>query len=262
MRNIVNATKAFMRCGIGCLIVVLLLGVANAYAESKTELIVSAAMSLKDGMTKLAADFEKAHPDCKISLNFAASGQLMAQIANGAPVDIFISAAAKDMDTLAAKDLIIGDTRFDLVSNRLVLIKNKQQTLALAKIDDLAKAEVKRIAIGNPESVPAGRYAQEALTFYKLYDTVQPKLVLGENVRQVLDYVARGEVEAGFVYATDAKTDKQVEVVLELPAETHKPIVYPAAVIKASKQIEIAKALLTFLRSKESRAILKEYGFN
>lgn len=233
----------------------------NTYAETKTELMVSAAMSLKDALTRVAADFEKTHQDVKVALNFASSGQLMAQIENGAPVDLFISAGAKEVDTLAAKDLIIADTRLNLVANQLVLIKNKAQQLTLTKIDDLATPEVKRIALGNPDSVPAGRYAKEALTFYKLYDTLQDKLVFGENVRQVLDYVARGEVDAGLVYATDAKIEAQVDVVLELPSEAHKPIVYPAAIVKASQQGELSKAFLLFLQSQESQAVFKEYGF-
>jgi molybdate transport system substrate-binding protein len=262
MKNVFNSTKSFMRRRVGGLIVMLLLGVANSSAEAKTELLVSAAMTFKDVLTRLAEDFEKTHQDVKISLNFAASGQLMAQIENGAMVDIFISAGTKEMDTLAAKDFIVGDTRFDLVSNRLVLIKNKTQQLPLNTIADLANKEVKRIAIGNFESMPAGRYTKEALTFYHLYDAIQPKLIFGENIRQIVDYVARGEVECGVVFVTDAHTNAQVEVVVEFPAETHTPIIHPAAVIKSSQQIEIAKVFLLFLRSKESQVIFKAYGFN
>ena len=256
-----NRSKLVKHCGTLGLIGIMLCLSVTAFAGEKTELMISAAISLKDVVTRLAADFEKAHQDCKVALNFASSGQLMAQIENGAPVDLFISAGAKEVDALAAKDLIIADTRINLVANQLVLIKNKAQQLTLIKIDNLVNPEFKRIAIGNPDSVPAGRYAKEALTFYKLYDALQAKLVFGENVRQVLDYVARGEVDAGLVYATDAKIEAQVDVVLEIPAEAHKPIVYPAAIIKAAQQIELSKAFLLFLQSQESQAVFKEYGF-
>lgn len=261
MKHSWNRSKFVKHCGILGLIGLMLCVSVNVYASEKTELMVSAAISLKDALTRVAADFEKAHQDCKVALNFASSGQLMAQIETGAPVDVFFSAGTKEVDTLATKDMIVVDTRVNLVANQIVLIKNKAQELTLTRIDELTNPEFKRIAMGNPDSVPAGRYAKEALTFYKLYDAIQPKLVFGENVRQVLDYVARGEVEAGFVYSTDAKIEAQVDVVLEIPAEAHKPIIYPATVIKASQQIELGKAFLLFLQSQESQAVFKEYGF-
>lgn len=261
MKHDWKLSKFVKHCGTLGLIGLILCVSLNAYAATKMELMVSAAISLKDVVTRLAADFEKTHQDCKVTLNFASSGQLMAQIETGAPVDVFFSAGTKEVDTLAAKDLIVVDTRINLVANQIVLIKNKTQELTLTRIDELTNPEFKRIAMGNPDSVPAGRYAKEALTFYKLYDAIQPKLVFGENVRQVLDYVARGEVEAGFVYSTDAKIEAQVDVVLEIPAEAHKAIIYPATIIKSSQQAELGKAFLLFLQSQESQTVFKKYGF-
>lgn len=233
----------------------------NSHAQAETELLVSAGVGLKDVFNRLAVEFEKIHTDCKIALNFAAAGQLRAQIESGAPVDILIVPSVADMDALAAKNLIIAETRSTLASTRLVLITNTTQNSQIVKIEDLTAPEVKRIALGNPASVPAGRYAKEALMFYQLYDALQSKLVLGENVRQVLDYVVRGEVEAGFVYLTDALTSNQVEVALILPDNTHTPIIFPGAIITSSQHIDLANAFLAFLQSKENREIFATYGF-
>jgi molybdate transport system substrate-binding protein len=235
-------------------------GLASA---ASPELLVSAAMSLKEVLTQLAGDFEKQHPDVKISLNFAGSGQLRAQIENGAPVDIFLAASVADMDGLAAKKLIVGDTRTTLAKNQLVLIKPKAAKMLLNDLADLKKNEVKKIAIGNPETVPAGRYARETLSFYKLYDQLQPKFVFGENVRQVLDYVGRAEVEAGFVYATDIRADSdRVKVVQLISEKAHRPISYPGAVIQSSPRPDLAKNFLTFLASSENRKVWQSYGFH
>lgn len=256
-----NLSTFGKRCVTVGLIGLMALVSVNAVAETKTELLVSAGVGLKDVLTRLAVEFEKTHADCKIALNFAAAGQLRAQIESGAPVDILIVPSVADLDALAAKDLIIAETRITLASTRLVLITNTAQALPITTIDDLAAPEIKRIAMGNPASVPAGRYAQEALVFYQLYDALQSKLVLGENVRQVLDYVARREVEAGFVYLTDALTSNQAEVALILPDNTHAPIIFPGAIITASQHIDFAQAFLVFLQSKESRVIFTESGF-
>ena len=207
---------------------------ANAAAGAEKTLIVSAAISLKDVLTKLAPDFEKKNAPLKILFNFAGSGPLRAQVEGGAPVDVFISAAASDVDKLSQQKMIVESSRINLVINHLVLIVNKKQPPALSDLRDLNSNRIQRIAIGNPATVPAGQYAKDALTYYKLYDQLIGKLILGENVRQVLDYVARGEVDCGFVYATDALIEKTVTVVREIPDNTHKPIIYPAAVINSS----------------------------
>lgn len=234
---------------------------ANSAVGAEKTLIVSAAISLKDVLTRLAADFEKKNQPVKILYNFAGSGQLRAQIESGAPVDVFVSAAAGDMDKLSQKKMIIESSRINLVANRLVLIVNRKQPLALPDISDLTNNNIRRIAIGNPATVPAGQYAKDALGYYHLYDQLTSKLILGENVRQVLDYVARGEVDCGLVYATDARVEKAVAVVRELPDYTHKPIVYPAAVVNSSGDAKLAGQFIRFLQEPGTARIFKEYGF-
>ena len=233
----------------------------NIAAGAEKTFIVSAAISLKDVLTKLAPDFEKKNEPLKILFNFAASGPLRAQIEGGAPVDVFISAAASDMDKLSQQKMIVESSRINLVANHLVLIVNRKQPLVLSDLRDLTNSKVQRIAIGNPATVPAGQYAKDTLTYYKIYDQLTNKLILGENVRQVLDYVARGEVDCGFVYATDALIEKAVAVAREIPDNAHKPIIYPAAVINSARDATLAGQFLKFLQEPGSTRTFKEYGF-
>ena len=236
------------------------LATGPATAAEKT-LMVSAAISLKDVLTKLAAHFEKKNGPVKILYNFAGTGPLRAQIENGAPVDVFVAAAVEEMDKLSQKGLILPSSRINLVANPLVLIVNRKQPPVLNDIIDLTKSNIQRIAMGNPATVPAGRYAQEALGYYRIYNQVQEKLIWGENVRQVLDYVARAEVDCGLVYATDALIEKAVAVVQEIPDKTHKPIIYQAAAINSSPNAQLAGQFIRFLREPENVRIFKAYSF-
>ena len=256
-----NRLLRFCRHTAWCFVLLLLCLTANAAAGTEKTLIVSAAISLKDVLTRLAADFEKKNGPAKILHNFAGSGQLRAQIESGAPADVFISASAGDMDKLSQKRMIIEATRINLVANRLVLIVNRKQALALRDIGDLTNNTIRRIAIGNPATVPAGQYAKDVLGYYHLYDRLHSKLIFGENARQVLDYVARGEVDCGLVYATDARGEKAVAVVREMPDYTHKPVLYPAAVINSSREAKLAGQFIKFLQQPENARIFKEYGF-
>lgn len=226
---------------------------------SAADLTVSAAASLTDAFKVIKTAFEQANPGTTIITNFAASGSLLRQIESGAPVDVFASADQKTMDQAAAKGLLAPGTRVDFVQNGLVLVQPADATLALKGLADLTQPGVKRIAIGNPATVPAGRYAQEALTNAKLWELVTPKLVPGESVRQTLDYVARGEVDAGFVFATDAKSaGAKVRVVTE--AATTTQVRYPIAVVAASKN-PAAKTFVDFVLSPAGQKILQSYGF-
>ncbi len=223
------------------------------------DLTVSAAASLTDAFKVIKADFEKANPGTTVITNFAASGPLLRQIENGAPVDVFASADEKTMDQAAAKNLITPATRHDFVKNALVLIQPADSKISVKNINDLGQISVKRIALGNPETVPAGRYTKEALTSAKLWEAVQAKLVPGESVRQTLDYITRGEVDAGFVFATDAKiAGSKVKFVTEVPTTT--PVTYPIAVVAASKNPK-AKAFVDFVLSPAGQKTLQEYGF-
>ncbi|MBK5226056.1 MAG: molybdate ABC transporter substrate-binding protein [Thermoleophilia bacterium] len=226
------------------------------------QLTVSAASSLKDVFTELGKNFESQHPGVKVEFNFASSGDLEQQIVAGAPVDVFAAASTKETDDLDSKGLIIKETLIKPAGNDLVLVSLAAASTQINSINDLGQSQIKKIAIGNPATVPAGRYAQDTLTYFSLWDNLQPKLVYGESVRQVLDYVARGEVDAGIVYTTDAKSrTKDVKVVLTTPAESHKPIVYPMAVIAGSKEEQLARQFLDLVAAKESQPVFEKYGF-
>ncbi len=224
------------------------------------ELTVSAAASLTNAFQELKPLFEKATPGTSLLLNFAASGPLLQQIDAGAPVDVFASADQDTMNKADAKGLIDKGTRKDFAANSLVMIVPAGSKLALKGLKDLTGQAVEKIAIGNPDSVPAGRYARQALTAAGMYETLKPKFVLGESVRQVLDYVGRGEVQAGFVYNTDALVAKgKVETVATLGG--HEPVTYPVAAVSASKNKTEASKFIAFLFSPEGQAVLAKYGF-
>lgn len=236
----------------------LALCLAPAFA-SAADLTVSAAASLTDAFKVIKADFEKATPGTTVITNFAASGPLLRQIENGAPVDVFASADEKTMDQAAAKNLIAPATRVDFVKNALVLVQPADSKIALKSLADLVQPGVKRIALGNPETVPAGRYTKESLTAAKLWEALQPKLVPGESVRQTLDYITRGEVDAGFVFATDAKiAGAKVRLVTEAPTAT--PVTYPIAVVAASRNPK-AKAFVDYVMSPAGQKVLHDFGF-
>ena len=235
-------------------------GTFGIAAEPPKELTVSAAISLKNAFEEIEKLYEVKHTGTKVLFNFGASGDLARQIEGGAPVDVFASAAQKDMDDLAAKGFILPGSRADFVKNTLVLITPK--TGVVTSFADLTSDRVKRIAAGNPKTVPAGRYAAEVFDYYKIAGAIKDKLIYAENVRQVLDYVARGEVDAGIVYATDAAVrSAETHIVTEAPEASHKPVVYPIAVVKATNNESAAKSFIEMVRSKEGSAVLKKYGF-
>lgn len=224
-----------------------------------TELTVSAAVSLKPALEELAKVYEADKRD-KLSFNFGASGALQQQIENGAPVDVFISAASKQMDALAAKSLILNETRKILVGNKLVLVIPKG-TSDIGSFEDLKKSSVKRVAVGDYKTVPAGQYAQETLASLKLTDAVTQKLVQGNSVRQVLTYVELKEVDAGLVYSSDAFDSTKVAVVATALPKWHTPIVYPIAVLKKSKSPIEAKRFVGWLASNIASDVFKKHGF-
>ncbi|GFK94204.1 Molybdate-binding periplasmic protein [Fundidesulfovibrio magnetotacticus] len=224
------------------------------------EITVSAAASLTNAFQELKPLFEKASPGATVAFNFAASGPLLKQIEAGAPVDVFASADQKTMDQAAAKNLLAQGTRKDFAANTLVMIAPATPKPEFKTPKDLTAKAVERIAIGSPESVPAGNYTRQSLTADKLFEALQPKFVLGESVRQVLDYVSRGEVQAGFVYKTDALiAGDKVAIVAEM--KNHDPVTYPVAVIAASAKKDEAGKFIAFLLSPEAQAVLAKYGF-
>ena len=226
------------------------------------EMTFSVAISMKEAVETLGRQFMQKHSGVTLRYNFGSSGELQKQIEAGAPVDVFISAAQRQMDELEQKGLIDTTTRRVFARNVLTVVKPTGSTLDISKPADLAGSKVQRIVIGNPKTVPVGQYAEESLKTLGLWDQLQPKLVLAENVRQALDYVARGEVEAGFVYTTDVTVRSGQVVEAFRPGEdTYRPVTYPAAVIKASKQPALAKTFVDLLVSADGQAALSRLGF-
>src|ERR1700720_2668697 len=224
------------------------------------DLTVSAAISLRDALDEISHLYSADHPAVTVHFNLGGSGTLQRQIEQGPPVDIFISASPKEMDSLQSQGLLVPDTRRDLVKNSVVLIVPVDST-GVSSFQDLAKPAVKNIAVGEPQTVPAGKYAQEVLMHLGIYDQLKPKLVLAKDVRQVLTYVETGNADAGIVYATDAKISKKVVVAATASEDSHSPVVYPAALIKSSKNPAGAKTFLEFLRGEKARAVFQKYGF-
>ncbi len=238
----------------------LLFVLALAAPARAADLTVSAAASLTEAFNEIAPLFAKEHPGVRPVFNFAASGTLLSQMEQGAPVDVFASADQKSMDQAAEKKLIDPATRVNIAQNALVLAVPAGNPAKATDLASLKTAQVKRLAIGNPDSVPVGRYTKAALTKLGEWDALAPKFVLAESVRQVLDYLARGEVEAGFVYATDAKqAGDKVAVTAEIPLE--KPVTYPMAVLAAATAPKDAAAFVAFVTGPKGQEILAKYGF-
>lgn len=234
---------------------------ALASAALAGEVTVSAASSLTNAFRDIARNYQARYPDAKVELNFGASGALLQQIAKGAPVDVFASADQETMDRAQKQGLVAAGERRDFVRNKLVLITPLDSKLVIKQLADLNQPAVARVAIGNPASVPVGRYTQQALEAARLWPAVQAKAISTQNVRQALDYVARGEVEAGFVYASDAAIMKdKVKVVLQVALET--PILYPMARIGASTHAAEAQRFMDYVQSPAAQAVLAQYGFS
>lgn len=232
----------------------------KAESQSKTAITVSAAASLKDAMNDIKVLYSGDNPQVDLTYNFGSSGSLQQQIENGAEADLFISAGQKQMYALSEKGLIGEDTRVNLLGNKLVLIVPEGGD-SVKEFKDLTKDDVKKIGIGEPSSVPAGAYAKEALESLNLYSGLSEKLVLAKDVKEVLSWVETGNADAGLVYETDAKVSSKVVIAATADESTHKPIIYPAAVIAESKNKEEAKRFLEFLKGKEAQVVFEKYGF-
>jgi molybdate transport system substrate-binding protein len=232
----------------------------SALPAHSGELTVSAASSLTNTFKEVGQAFEMQYPGTKVLLNFGGSDALVQQIAKGAPVDVFASADQEAMDKAQAQKLIVEDSRRNFAGNTLVLIVPTDSNLSLKSLDDLRQPGIKRIALGNPLGVPFGRYAKHALDAHKLWPALEGKAIYAQNARQALDYVARGEVDAGFVYATDVAIQKEkVQVAFSVPGGL--PIAYPVAVVNGTPQAAQAKRFVDFLLAPGGQAILARHGF-
>jgi molybdate transport system substrate-binding protein len=238
----------------------IVLGALLMQSAFAADLVVSAAASLSNAFGDIGKAYEVKHPGNKIVLNFAASDVLLKQIEQGAPADVFASADEVTMDKASASKMTDASTRKDFAANTLVLIVGANAKTPHT-LQELTAADYQHIAIGNPDSVPAGRYAKEALDSAQLWDKLRPQIVPAQNVRQALDYVARGEAQAGFVYATDAQTQRdKVQVAMTVPTAT--PVRYPIAVTNKSQHADLARDFVTFIVSPDGEAVLKKYGFS
>ncbi|RJO60512.1 MAG: molybdate ABC transporter substrate-binding protein [Dehalococcoidia bacterium] len=235
--------------------------VPTTVTTAPVTLNVSAAASLTNALKEINALYTQLKPWVTITPNYASSGTLQTQIENGAPCDVFLSAAATQMDNLQNENLLLAGSRKNLLNNKIVLIVPKSSTLGITGFSDLTLPKVKLIAIGDPKSVPAGTYAQQAFTELGMLAAIQSKFVLGATVPQVLQYVDGGNVDAGVVFATDALSDSNVTVVATGPADVNAGIVYPVAIIKASKNADAAQDYVNFLSSAQAKAVFEKFGF-
>jgi molybdate transport system substrate-binding protein len=228
---------------------------------TKVELNISAAASMTDAMKSVGKLYNAARPNTKLTFNFAASGTLQKQIEQGAPADLFFSAATSNMDKLKSQGLLVDSTIKNLLGNDLVLIVPKSSTIQLSSFGDVAGSTVNMIAIGDPKSVPAGQYAQDVFTYYNVWDQVKAKATFDTDVRAVLSHVASGNVDCGVVYSTDAFTEPNVKIVCTAIDASHKAIVYPGAVVKASALPYSAADFMNFMSTSEAKAVFANYGF-
>ncbi len=250
------------------LILVLLLSVVSCSKTDQsptqtttTQLTISAAASLKDAMDEVKTSYAAEKPNVALTINYGSSGSLQKQIEQGADVDVFFSAATKQVDELKAKGLTIDDTIKNLLGNKLVLVVPSDSKSEIKDFQDVTDASIKKLALGEPKSVPAGQYAEEVFKKLNLLEDIKSKTVYGKDVKEVLTWVQTGNADAGIVYATDAKTTDKVKVIATAAEGTHTPIVYPVAIIKSSKNADAAREFLTYLSGDKAKAIFEKYGF-
>ncbi|MCF2647507.1 molybdate ABC transporter substrate-binding protein [Niallia sp. Sow4_A1] len=236
---------------------------ASVQKEKKdaVELSIAAAASLKEAVGELQDAFKKEYPQVTITVNFGSSGQLAQQIQQGVPVDIFLSADQKWMNMLEDENLIVKETRKDFTGNKIVLIGEKDSDKDFLTFENLKGDEMGQIAIGDPDSVPAGTYTKEVLENLGKWEELKNKFVYGSDVTQVLTYVESGNTDIGFVYSSDALISEKVQVLAEADSSLHTPIIYPAAVLTDSTTQDTANKFIEFLLSEQAQTILAEYGF-
>lgn len=234
--------------------------IGQSQAQPGPTLTISAAASFKDALNEIGRSYQKSHPRVGLRFNFGSSGTLQRQIEQGAPVDIFVAAADKNMDELAAQNLIVKDTRRVLAGNRLVLIVPADSRLPVHSFKDAVSPVVRQVAIGGA-AVPAGIRAREVFGKLGIWPQVERKAVQSKDVREVLTQVELGNVDAGVVYRTDAAISRRVRVVAVAPANMHKPIRYPVAALHESRSPAVARNFITYLTSPQAKRILRKYQF-
>ena len=233
-------------------------------AEESTEkgvtINISAAASLSEALTEIQTEYEKETKDT-LQFNFAGSGSLQKQIQEGAPCDLFVSASKAHMDTLEGAGFINPESRKDILGNTLTLIASKENADVIKGTNSLTSADVESISIGEPETVPAGKYAQQSFESLGFADEIKDKIILAKDVKQVLEYVETGNVDCGLVYKSDAILLETGKIVADIPEDSHDPIVYPAALIKDGEQLEAAADFYEFLQTDYAKGVFEKYGF-
>ncbi|MGB4439428.1 MAG: molybdate ABC transporter substrate-binding protein [Sedimentibacter sp.] len=228
--------------------------------DASTTILVAAAASLKNCMDEeLIPMFQEKNSNIKVEATYDSSGKLQTQIEEGADVDVFMSAAMKQMDALDEKDLITEDSIVKLLENKIVLIVPEGSDKGISSFEEILKAD--KIAVGDPASVPAGQYAKEAFENLKIWDDVSAKSSLGTNVTEVLNWVGEGSADAGVVYSTDAASNDKVKIVAEAPEGSVSKVIYPVGIVKATKNEDAAKSFIEFLKSDEALKVFESYGF-
>lgn len=243
--------KTFMKI---VMLMVILCAIANG-----GELTVSAAASLKDVLTEIQKVYETG--DKKVVFNFGGSGSLQNQIENGAPVDVFISAAKKQVEELDKKNFLVKGSQVEIVKNDVVLIVPKSSKVNIKDYMGLTDKKIKVIGIGEPSSVPAGQYAMEIFKYIGIDSKISSKLVYGKDVRTILSWVESENADAGIVYKTDAMLSDKIKIIAKASDESHKPVVYPAAIIADTKSLNESKKFIEFLKSKKAQSIFIKFGF-
>ncbi len=233
----------------------------SAEPAASAELTIAAAASLTDVTAEISEEYAKVAPNVKLTFTYGASGALQTQIEQGAPADIFMSAATKQMDALDEQSLLLAGSKTNLLENKVVLIVSKDSDAGITSFEDVAGDKVEKIALGDPESVPAGQYAEQVFTSLNILDAVKEKANYGTDVRQVLTWVESGDVDCGVVYATDAATSEKVQVICEAPEGSAPKIIYPVAVIAASGHPDEAQSFIDYLKTPEVAALFEKYGF-
>lgn len=245
-----------------CLGIVAFIAASPGAEEQPTPITVSAAASLTEAFTDIAGEFEAAHPDTKVELNLAGSGTLRMQIEGGAPIDVFASASQNHMDLLSEENLIENSSRKDFAANTLVMVVPENNGSETPKsLEDLTADSVEKIAIGDPESAPVGKYTKQAMEDAGIWEKLEGKVILAENVKQVLTYVETGEVDAGFVYMTDAESGRKDLYEITYTVPVNESISYPIAVLSESVNKEEAQEFVDFVTGTRGQEILAEYGF-
>lgn len=232
-----------------------------AAPQETVTVTLSAAKSLSECLPEVAELYAQSHPEVKVEFNFGSSGSMRQQIEQGAAVDLYIPAGEKDLKALKEGGFLVDASIVNILGNQLVLVVPANSSLEMKGFSDLINDRVKQVAVGEPGSVPAGKYAQEAFTSLGILDVVKSKVVYAKDVREVLAWTATGNVDAGVVYLTEAMASDQVKILAKAEEKSHSPIVYPGAVLKESKHPQEAQGFLDYLSSDGAKSLFEKYGY-